>query len=368
MPNSVLGGDFRSLGVICSELKSHVSPLIHLINSPSSLEPDTESRTSKLQVRAIENFPWSGTGSFVVRSYVNRACTGFLLQRVKNFCFVGDPRFHDMSGTIFGSIRDIDCVKNEKSKFQLYSNDQWKQLTATLESLAPPENLEKPVPPSKHTSVCRAFIYAYEFKKSDTLLWTVNKPPFAGSDLVLQRDPDSHEFYPPKGWEWAGAWMVDTSGLSDGIGCDPEGWQYSRFLGDIEEVEINDWVAIPDDRHRLRRRRLVRILGREDDSDTFGSFFSGEIFYEYSNNYWDEYFPFSAADELFRRSLWVRRLENNYSEGNIAKLPSKIALLDAKGSEVVSQVYHILKSAVQSSSWVMFSYIYQCQVRSYLFC
>ena len=138
----------------------------------------------------------------------------------------------------------------------------------------------------------------------------------------------------------------------------------SRYLGDIEDVEINDWVAVSDDRHRLRRRRLVRTLERDqepDVSDSPGN--SDDVFYEYSNNYWDEYFPFSVGDELFRRSLWVRKLRNSYTKGSVRKLPNKIVLLDdRKGGDIVTNVYHALKVTQQSHPWILFSYIYQCQV------
>ena len=70
--------------------KDYVMLLVHLIASPSSLEPDTSSRTPQLQtVRATDIFPWSRTGLSVNCSHVNRYCSRFLSQSLPpifSFC------------------------------------------------------------------------------------------------------------------------------------------------------------------------------------------------------------------------------------------------------------------------------------------
>ena len=60
------------------EPESYVLSLIRVTNSLSSLEPDMDSRTSKLETAwATKYFPWSGFGSFLSVVTLSELVAGF---------------------------------------------------------------------------------------------------------------------------------------------------------------------------------------------------------------------------------------------------------------------------------------------------
>ena len=80
--------------------------LLHINYYPSSPEPSTEIRTSKLRmVWAEQDFPWSGTESFVVRRCEDEAQDKFPLQ--KHECKNKHFRTEMISGwTPYTDLRD----------------------------------------------------------------------------------------------------------------------------------------------------------------------------------------------------------------------------------------------------------------------